>query len=86
MLLPRFTLRTILAVTTACALLFLLLGTAYRGETWAWAGSIGVLSLAVTALVHATCFGIVWCFALLTNPRPPSPMLANTANAEENTP
>jgi hypothetical protein len=70
MLLPRYTIRTILAVTTLCAVVFLLVGTAYRGQTWAWGATIGVLSLAVTALVHAVhsvCFGIVWCFAQLSN-------------------
>ena len=66
MILPRFTIRTILAVTALCAVLFLLVGTGYRGQTWAWGASIGVLSLAVAALVHAACFGIAWCFARLS--------------------
>jgi hypothetical protein len=69
MLIPRFTLRTILVITTVCAGLFLLLGMAARGEMWAWGAAIGVLSLVVAAVVHAACFGIVWCFSRLSDKR-----------------
>ncbi len=69
MLFPRFTLRTILAVMTACAVFFLLVGTGFRGQEWAWGAAIGILSLGVVALVHAACFGIVWCFAQLSAAR-----------------
>jgi hypothetical protein len=69
MLVPRFTIRTILAVTTGCAVFFLVVGTAFRGQNWAWGVAFGVLSLAVTALVHAACFGMVWLFAELFAPR-----------------
>lgn len=69
MLIPRFTLRTILVITTVCAGLFLLLGMAARGEMWAWGAAIGVLSLGVAAVVHAACFGIVWCFSRLSDKR-----------------
>jgi type VI protein secretion system component VasK len=71
MLFPRFTLRMILGVTTACAVFFLLVGTGYRGQAWAWGAAIGILSLGVVALVHAACFGIVWCFAQLSAAREP---------------
>jgi hypothetical protein len=67
MLLPRFTIRTLLGLTTLCAVLFLVLGLAFRGQSWAWAWglSIGVASIAVTALVHAAWFGLVSLFARL---------------------
>lgn len=71
MLFPRFTLRTILAVMTASAVFFLLVGTGYRGHPWAWGSVIGIVSLGVTALVHAACFGIVWCFARFSTARTP---------------
>jgi ABC-type uncharacterized transport system permease subunit len=73
MLFPRFTLRTILAFTVASAVFFLLVGTGYRGQQWAWGAAIGILSLGVTAFVHAACFGIVWCFAQLSSARSNSP-------------
>jgi hypothetical protein len=65
MLVPRFTVRTILAVMTGCAVLFVVMGVGARGETWAWAIVIGVLSVGVTALVHAAWFGVVSFFARL---------------------
>jgi hypothetical protein len=65
MILPRFTIRTAFAVVTACAVVFLIAGTAYRGQTWAWGVTIAVLSLLITALVHAAWFGVVWLFTQL---------------------
>jgi len=71
MLLPQFTLRSVLAATAVCAVLFLFVGIAYRGETWAWGATIGILSLGVVAIVQALFFCIVWCFAqLFTRPTP----------------
>ena len=69
MQLPRFTLRTILAVITVAALFFLLMGTGYRGHLWAWGAVIGILSLGLTAVVHPACFAVVWCFAQLSTAR-----------------
>jgi hypothetical protein len=69
MLFPRFTLRAFLAVITIAALFFLLVGTGYRGNPWAWGAAIGILSLALVALVHATFFAVVWCFAQLSTAR-----------------
>jgi hypothetical protein len=66
MALPRYTLRSILVLVTASAVLFLLLGLAFRGQLLAWGAVIAVLSLGVTALVHAACFGVVWCCAKLS--------------------
>lgn len=63
MLFPRFTIRTALAIVTGCAVVFLIMGMAYRGEKWAWGVTIGVISLLVTALVHGAWFSIVWLFA-----------------------
>lgn len=72
MYLPRFTLRTILAVTTVAAVFFVLVGAGFRGQQWAWGAAIGVVSLAVVAIVHASAFGIVWCFARIVSRRSPS--------------
>jgi hypothetical protein len=63
MLFPRFNLRSILVATTVAALFFLLVGTGYRGQKWAWAAAIGVGSLGLTMLVQVICFGIVMCAA-----------------------
>ncbi len=62
MLLPRFTIRTLLALLTVGAVASVIIGMAFRGQNWAWGASIGLLSLFVTALVHAAWFGTVWMF------------------------
>lgn len=69
MLLPRFTLRTILVAITASALFFVLIGAGYRGQMWAWGAAIGVASLAVTLVVQAALFGFVWSCARLSKTR-----------------
>jgi len=68
MLVPRFTIRAMLVVMTLLAVFFLLVGTAFRGQNWAWGVAIGVVSLAVAALIHAACFGMVWLFAQRFSP------------------
>jgi hypothetical protein len=59
MLLPRFTIRTLLVLLTVCAAVFVMVGTAYRGQSWAWGVTIGIFSLLVTAIVHAVWFSLV---------------------------
>jgi hypothetical protein len=65
MLMPRFTIRTALVGVTLCALIFVVVGMAVRGETWAWGITIALVSLIITLLVHAAWFGLVWTFARL---------------------
>jgi hypothetical protein len=49
---------------------FVMVGTAYRGQYWAWGVTIALISLIVTAIAHAAWFGIVWLFIRLL-PAPP---------------
>lgn len=65
MFVPQFTIRTTFAAVTLYALLFLIVGFAVRGDSFAWGFTIGLVSLIVTALVHAAWFGVVWLFAQL---------------------
>ncbi len=65
MLLPRFTIRALLVLITICAVVFVIAGMAIRGQHWAAGVTIGLLSLAFTALVHAAWFGVAWLFSLL---------------------
>ncbi len=76
MLLPRFTLRTILGILTIGAFVFLVAGMAVRGQTWAWGITIGVICAGIIMLVHAAWFGVVWLFAQIptvqvATPAPP---------------
>ncbi len=68
MVFPRFTIRTLLAVTALCAVLFLVLGLAFRGQSLAWAGGllIAVASVVLTAATHIAWFGVVALFARLS--------------------
>jgi len=70
MLLPRFSIRVLLIVLTVCAFAFVIVGTAVRGQNWAWGVSLALLSLVLTALVHATWFGIMWLFAQMPSAQP----------------
>jgi hypothetical protein len=63
MLIPRFTIRTILAIMALCAVLFVMVGTAFRGQLWGWGIVIGVLSVGLTLLVHAAFFQLASWFA-----------------------
>ena len=65
MLLPRFTIRGLLALVTLCAFAFVVVGMAARGQNWAWGVTIAMASLVLTALVHGAWFGVVWLFASL---------------------
>jgi hypothetical protein len=69
MLLPRFTIRTLLAILTACAVVFVMVGTAFRGQYWAWGVTIAIISCIITALSHSAWFGIVWFFARMPERR-----------------
>jgi hypothetical protein len=69
-LLPRFSIRALLGMLTICAVAFLIAGMAYRGQYWAWGVTIGLVSLLLTALVHAGWFGVVWLFAQMPSARP----------------
>lgn len=63
MLLPRFSIRTLLFLLTLAAIASVVVGMAVRGAEWAWGISIGLLSLLMAALVHAAWFGVVWILA-----------------------
>jgi hypothetical protein len=66
MLLPRFSIRTLLMMLTAGAVACLIAGMAYRGKDWALGATIALASLVLAACVHAILFGLIWIFARLT--------------------
>ena len=63
MLFPQFTIKRLLLLTAGCAVLFLVMSLALRGQVWAMAISIGVLSLVVAAIFYALAFVITWPLA-----------------------
>ncbi len=66
MIIPQFSLRWLLAVTTGAAVVFSIVGLAVRGSAWATAVSAGIGAAAVLAGVFATMFAVVWVFSVAT--------------------
>ncbi len=65
MLIPRYSLRTILIIVTVCAVMFLVISLGVQGTQWAAGVSIGLLALAVILIAHASTFFLAWLFAVL---------------------
>jgi len=67
MLIPQYSIRVLLAVTTACAVVFSIVGLAVRGSGWATAVSVGIGALAILVLVSGALFAVVWVFSVATS-------------------
>lgn len=62
MLLPRYSLRTTLALITGASFFFVVVGLAVRGHAWAVAVSVAVASGALALAAYAISYGV--CIAL----------------------
>ena len=60
MLIPRYTIRWLLGLTTFCAAGSLVLAAAVRGEAWAIGVAVGLGSLVLLALLHMGAFLMAW--------------------------
>jgi hypothetical protein len=63
MLLPRFSLRWLLAATTLCGIVAFVLAQAVRGDAWGIAVAVACGALLMTALVFASVFIVAWSIA-----------------------
>jgi Zn-dependent protease with chaperone function len=63
MLIPRFTLRWLLGLTTFCAGVSLVLSYAVRGNAWAIGVSAGLWSLVIVGLFYVAAFLAAWLMA-----------------------
>jgi len=72
MLIPRFSIRWLLAMTTACAVFFAIVASAVRGQIWAVAISVSVASLAVAFLLYAIFFLFAWWVSLIVDAARPT--------------
>jgi hypothetical protein len=63
MLIPRFTLRWLLGLTTFCAGVSLVLSYAVRGHAWAIGVSAGLWSLVIVGLFYVAAFLTAWLMA-----------------------
>ena len=66
-LIPQYSVRWLLAITTVCGVIFSIVALGLRGHTWATGVSIGILSLVVLAFVYALVFAVAWLFSLIVS-------------------
>ena len=70
MIIPQYTIRWMLGLTTVCAVIFSVFAMAMRGNGLALGVSLAIVSLVLVFLVHAAIFGLVWLFSVITVFRP----------------
>ena len=68
MLVPQYTIRTLLILTTVCAVAFSVFALALRGYGLAIGISAALVAVIVLLLVHAGIFGMIWLFSVVTSP------------------
>jgi hypothetical protein len=64
----RWTLGTMAAALVGLGAYFLVVGMAVRGSAWAIGIAVGAGSLAISMLLYAVAFLVVWAVALLRRP------------------
>jgi hypothetical protein len=79
MLIPQFSLRSVLYVTAGCAVLSLVAAMAMRGTAWAMALTVAVASLSITFAAYGTMFFAVWVFSLVAPRRRAARELARSS-------
>jgi hypothetical protein len=67
MIIPRYSLRWLLALITVCGGLSLILSYAFQGQAWAIGFTVGLGSLAVVAALHAVAFSVAWLLTQLSS-------------------
>jgi hypothetical protein len=67
MIIPRFTIRWLLALLTVCGGLSLLLAYAVRQQPWAIGAIVGISALALVVALHAAAFSCAWLQTQLTS-------------------
>jgi hypothetical protein len=60
MLIPRYSIRWLLGLTTLSAGVSLVLSYAMRGQSWAIGILVGLSSLLVVGVLYVAAFGIAW--------------------------
>ena len=69
MLIPQYTIRWLLGLTTVCAVIFSIFAVAMRGSFLAAGVSMAIIALVVVILVHMVFFGLVWVFSAIFSRR-----------------
>ena len=69
MLIPQYSIRWLLGLTTVCAVIFSIFAMALRGSFVAAGVSMAIIALVVVMLVHVVFFGLVWVFSVIFSRR-----------------
>jgi hypothetical protein len=67
MIIPRFTLRWLLALITVCGGLSMVLAYAVRQQTWAIGVVVGLSALVLVVALHAAAFSCAWLLTQFTS-------------------
>jgi hypothetical protein len=67
MIIPRFTIRWLLALITVSGGLSLVLASAVRQESWAIGAVVGLCALALMFALHAAAFSCAWLLTQFTS-------------------
>jgi hypothetical protein len=73
MLIPRFSLRSLLIATAVCAVFSLVIAGAVRGQPWAVGMTAGFAALLAVMLLHPLAFGLAAILASLRVKAMPPP-------------
>jgi hypothetical protein len=65
MLIPRFSVRWLLAATAVCSVLAYVVAQAVMGQAWGIAASVACGALLLTFLVYVAVFVVAWGIAFL---------------------
>lgn len=65
MLIPQYSIRFLLGLTTACAVAFMFLGMAVRGNSWAFGVTAALGTLCLVMLLYAAMFALLWLASLV---------------------
>ena len=82
MLIPRYSLRWLLLLTTLAGIFFLLLRAGAQGQVWAQATVIGSAFFLMSFVVFAVFFALLWTYSLVFHSRR-SPKPTANATAQE---
>ena len=65
MLIPKFSIRSLLGLMTVSAFFFLVVSLAVQGKTWAVSTSLAIASVLVAFTLYVAFFGVAFIFAAI---------------------
>jgi hypothetical protein len=82
-IIPQYTIRWLLGLTTVWGMIFSIVAFAIRGHIWAVGVSVAICSLAAFMLVCAFIYSVVWFCSLAGASRKTDPASGKLASADK---